>query len=137
MLILAIDLGKFNSMCCFFDTDTQEHRFQKVPTCRGYLKSFLQAHSIGKVVFEACGPSGWLHDLCQELEPETLVSSTNDEAWQWKKTKRKTDKDDALKLARLAMLNQLQPVHMPAPQGRELRMLVKHWLASWSRSPGP
>ncbi len=126
MLILAIDLGKFNSMCCFFDTESQEHRFQKVPTDRGYLKSFLQAQSIGQIVFEACGPSGWLHDLCQELELETLVSSTNDEAWQWKKTKRKTDKDDALKLARLAMLNQLQPVHMPAPEGRELRRLVKY-----------
>ena len=28
MDILAIDLGKFNSMCCFFETDTQKYRFQ-------------------------------------------------------------------------------------------------------------
>ena len=27
MIILAIDLGKFNSMCCFFNAATQEHRF--------------------------------------------------------------------------------------------------------------
>ncbi len=32
MLILAIDLGKFNSMCCFFDTDSQESRFQLTRT---------------------------------------------------------------------------------------------------------
>ena len=32
MNILAIDLGKFNSMCCFFDTNTQEHRLQSAST---------------------------------------------------------------------------------------------------------
>ena len=65
--ILAIDLGKFNSMCCFFDPQTQQARFQTVPTDRGYLRSFLSAQNVSLVVFEACGPSGWLHDLCQEL----------------------------------------------------------------------
>jgi hypothetical protein len=28
MNILAIDLGKFNSMYCFYNTDTNEYRFQ-------------------------------------------------------------------------------------------------------------
>ena len=126
MIILAIDLGKFNSMCCFYDTDSLEARYQKIPTDRGYLESFLRTHAIDRVVFEACGPSGWLHDLCQQLELKSLVSSTNDEAWQWKKIKRKTDKDDALKLARLAMLEQLQPVHVPSAQVREKRTLVKY-----------
>ena len=51
---------------------------------------------------EACGPSGWINDLCLELGLKTLVCSTNDEAWRWKNVKRKTDKDDALKLARMA-----------------------------------
>ena len=37
MNILAIDLGKFNSMCCFFDTDSQESRFQPAATARSYL----------------------------------------------------------------------------------------------------
>ncbi len=38
MLIRAIDLGKFNSMCCvfdtdcFFDTDSQGSRFQLTRT---------------------------------------------------------------------------------------------------------
>jgi len=27
MKILALDLGKFNTMCCFFDTRTREHTF--------------------------------------------------------------------------------------------------------------
>jgi len=27
MMILALDLGKFNTMCCFFDSETREHEF--------------------------------------------------------------------------------------------------------------
>jgi hypothetical protein len=36
MNILAIDLGQFNWMCCFYDTDTQEYRFLAVATIRPY-----------------------------------------------------------------------------------------------------
>lgn len=125
-LILAIDLGKFNSMCCFYDPQTQEARFQRVPTDLGYLRSFLSAQRVQLVVFEACGPSGWLADLCDELGLKTLVCSTNEEAWQWKNVKRKTDKDDALKLAQMATMKSLKPVHIPSPQMREFRTLVKY-----------
>ncbi len=55
--ILAIDLGKSNSMCCFFDPRSQESRVPSVPTNRGYLRSFLSAQKMGWVVFEACGPA--------------------------------------------------------------------------------
>ena len=126
MNILAIDLGKFNSMCCFFDSHTQEHRFQAAATNWGYLTSVLTNHQIDLVVLEACGPSGWVSDLCQEHGIATLVVSTNEEAWKWKNVKRKTDKDDALKLARLAMLNQLVPVHVPSRGVREHRTLIKY-----------
>jgi transposase len=51
---------------------------------------------------EACGPSGRVEDLCEELQILTFVCSTNDEAWRWKNVKRKTDRDDALNLARLS-----------------------------------
>jgi hypothetical protein len=59
----------------------------------------LKNHPIDRVVMEACGPSGWGCDLCQEHGFKTLVCSTNEEAWRWANVKRKTDKDDALKLA--------------------------------------
>lgn len=126
MNILAIDLGKFNSMCCLFDTTTQEYHFQAAATTRSYLSAILKNHKIDLVVMEACGPSGWISDLCQEHKIKSLVCSTNEEAWRWKNVKRKTDKDDALKLARLAMMRQLKPVHVPTHQGREHRTLVKY-----------
>jgi transposase len=55
------------------------------------------------------------------------VHTIGDERWRWRKVKRKTDKDDALKLARLALLGELPPaVHMPAPAQRQKRRLMLH-----------
>lgn len=126
MNILAIDLGKYNSMCCFYDTETQCHEFWNAETTRPYLESLMKTRQIDLVVMEACGPSGWISDLCQELDLPTIVCSTNEEAWRWKNVKRKTDKDDALKLARMAMMRQLTPVHIPKHEVREHRTLVKY-----------
>ena len=126
MLILAIDLGKFNSMACIYDTVTHKHSFQTIATTPASVKPLLKSRKFDLVVMEACGPSGWISDLCHQEKLETLVCSTNDEAWQWKNVKRKTDRDDALKLARMAMMRQLTPTHVPAPETREHRRLVKH-----------
>lgn len=126
MNIVAIDLGKFNSMCCFFDTTTQKHSFWTAETSRTYLRTVLERNPADLVVMEACGPCGWISDLCKELGIETLVCSTNEEAWKWRNVKRKTDRDDALKLARLAMLGELKPVHIPTRKGREHRSLIKY-----------
>ncbi len=49
MNILAIDLGKFNSMCCFYNTNTQEYRFQAVATTRPYLTAVFKNHKIDLV----------------------------------------------------------------------------------------
>ena len=126
MKILAIDLGKFNSTCCFFDTKTRKARFLTVPTQRKYLATVFKDSKVDLVVMEACGPSGWINDLARSLRLSTLVCSTNEEAWKWGNVKRKTDKDDALKLARMAAMRELKPVHMPSPEHRELRSLVKY-----------
>ena len=40
--------------------------------------------------------------------------------------KRKTDRDDALKLAQLAALEQLPTVHVPAPETRQRRAFLKY-----------
>ena len=44
MIILAIDLGKFNSMCCFFNTETQEYWFWNAATTRSYLTTVFQVN---------------------------------------------------------------------------------------------
>lgn len=124
--ILAIDLGKFNSMACFYNTESGEYRYQAVKTEREYLRTLLSKHPIDLVVMEACSCSGWVNDLCQELGLKTLVCSTHEEAWRWRNVKRKTDKDDALKLARLAAVGQLKATHVPSIETREYRGLIKY-----------
>ena len=126
MNIIAIDLGKFNSMICFYETTTQKHSFAKATTGKGYFRSVLESHQADLVVVEACGPSGWVNDLCIELKIPTIVCSTHEDAWLFKNVKRKTDKDDAFKLARLASLDQLKPTHVPNTEIRERRRLIKY-----------
>ena len=126
MKILALDLGKFNTMCCFFDTRTRKHTFLNATTDRHYLSTVFKKHRVDLVVMEACGPSGWINDLATSLGLKTLVCSTNEEAWKWSNVKRKTDKDDALKLARMAAMKELKAVHMPSETHREFRSLVKY-----------
>ena len=136
MNILAIDLGKFTQCAAFTNTDTQKYRFQAAATTPHYLTSVFKNHKIDLVVMEACGPSGWISDLCQEFGLKTLVCSTNDAAWMWKNVKRKTDKDDSLKLARMAMMRQLTPVHVPKHEVREHRALIKYRkTARWTAQP--
>ncbi len=126
MKILALDLGKFNTMCCFFDTKTRKHTFLNAATDRNYLETVFKKHKIDLVAMEACGPSGWINDLAISCGLKTIVCSTNEDAWRWSNVKRKTDKDDALKLARMASMDELKAVHMPSEEHREFRSLVKY-----------
>ena len=126
MKILALDLGKFNSVGCIFDSATRKSRFATIATEREPLARLFRKCKADLIVMEACGPSGWINDLARSFGLETLVCSTNEDAWRWANVKRKTDKDDALKLARLAALGELKSVHTPTPEHREFRALVKY-----------
>ena len=124
--ILAIDLGKFKSVTCLLDSDTNQTEFWTMSTDRHYLLAVLKNYHPDLVVIESCGLAGWVHDICTEEGYEVLVCNPNQEAWKWKRIKRKTDRDDALKLAKLAALEQLVPVYIPCRQQREYRRLVKY-----------
>jgi len=123
---LAIELGKFMSVTCLLDTNTNETEFWTMSTSRQYLTTVLKHYNPEKVVIESCSIAGWIHDVCTEEGYPVLVCSPNEEAWKWKNVKRKTDRDDALKLAKLAAMDQLVPVHVPSLQQREYRRLVNY-----------
>jgi hypothetical protein len=63
MKTLALDLGKFNTMACFFDTKTRTYSFHLASTDRNYQKTLFEMHPVDLVVMGACGPSGWILDL--------------------------------------------------------------------------
>jgi transposase len=131
--IIALDLGKFNSVACPMDAATRRHGFAAVATTPAALHDyFLDRIEAGDepartlVVLETCDAAGWVYDLAAALGFQVQVANCCHEAWKWNKVKRKTDKDDALKLAKMALLDQLPVVHMPSAQLRQRRRLVLH-----------
>jgi len=64
------------------------------------------------------------------------VANVLGEAWRWRRVKRKTDRDDALKLARLAASDQLPLVHIPKLAVRQHRALIRHRHALIDRRTG-
>jgi transposase len=131
--IIAIDLGKFKSVACVMDARTREHRFVTVETTPAALHELLAGHTSGAadaprvfVVLEACDCAGWVHDLAAALGFDVRVANCCHESWRWRRVKRKTDKDDALRLAKMVLLDQLPTVHVPPPEQRQRRQLVLH-----------
>ena len=122
--ILAVDLGKYNSVLCWYDPHDHAQRFRTTPTTPDDLRRELTRQPVVAVVFEACSQAGWVHDLCEELGLAALVASTTGDAWQWKRVKRKTDRDDALKLARLAAVGEIEPVAVPPRTIRQWKSLI-------------
>jgi transposase len=122
--ILAIDLGKYKSVACVYDRDTAEARFVTLETTREQLQKLLERERPQVVVIEACVQAGWVHDLCVTQGLVCKVANTASEAWKFKHSKRKTDRDDALRLAQPEALGQLPAVTVPALRVRQWRALI-------------
>jgi transposase len=122
--IFAIDLGKYKSVVCLHDPATGEIRFTTFDTSRGELRRLIGKEQPAVVIIEACLLAGWVHDLCAEVGVRCLVANTASEAWKFKHLKRKTDKDDALRLAQLYLLEQLPTVTLPPSTVRQWRSLI-------------
>jgi len=77
------------------------------------------------VLIEACLLAGWVHDLCTDQGFPCLVANTTSEAWKFKHLKRKTDRDDAQRLAEVYRLGQFPTVVVPTKEVREKRGLIE------------
>jgi transposase len=124
--ILAIDLGKYKCVACAYDRGATAAEYRTVATSRAEVERLIRAAAPAVVVIEACSLSGWVHDLCRELGVPCQVANTAAEAWKYKHAKRKTDRDDALRLAQLEAMGQLPAVVTPAKPVREWRALIAH-----------
>jgi transposase len=125
-MILAIDLGKFKSVACRYDPATGTHAFQTIATTPPAVHDLLIDAAPQMLVIEACGVCGWVADLAESLGIAVRVANTHGEAWKWRRVKRKTDRDDAHKLAKLAASDQLPLVHVPRLAVRQHHSLIKY-----------
>ena len=124
MDILAMDLGKSKTVFCEYDSKSAEHKFGKVKTSPQQIHDLLVEKVPDRVVFEICSAAGWIYDIAKALNLEIEVANPSHQGWRWKKLKRKTDRDDALKLAQLSAMKQLPLVHVPNKAVRQKRSLI-------------
>ena len=128
MLTLAFDLGDFNRQSAWhsFDDQTRKECIGEVITHKKDLTDLMSKVKPDRILCEACTMSQLLHDSAQEAAPEAsfVAASTNGEAWQWSKTKKKTDATDAHRLIRLDRLNDLESVYIPKGDEQILRRLL-------------
>lgn len=125
MKLLSIDLGKRTSVTCEYINGVKP-KYGKVCTTPAAIEQLFTQLKPDRVVIEIGPSAGWVHDIALKLNIEIQVANVNHEAWRWQNVKRKTDRDDARKLAELSSMNHLPTVHMPSPDVRQWRQLIAY-----------
>lgn len=126
MKILAIDLAQKKSVACVYEAFSGSHVFRSVPTTAKAIHDLVAVESPARVVIEIGPLAGWVHDLVRSMEVQVQVANPNHEAWRWRKVKHKSDRQDAIKTAKLSAMNQLPTVHMPPSGVRAWRELIQY-----------
>lgn len=127
MRILALDLGKSKSVAYRLDTATGEVGFKTVLTRPATLTRLTAQWRPDRAVFEIGPLAGWVHEVMTGCGVrEIQVANPMGEAWRWRNLKRKTDRDDAVKLAELSAAGQLPTVHLPRGDVRQWRQTIAY-----------
>ena len=126
MRILALDLGKSKSAACVWDTEGGKTKYGTVRTEMSSMQAALERWRPGRLVMEVGPIAGWVCDLAARMGIPVQVANPSTEGWRWRNVKKKTDRLDALKLARLSAADQLPQVHMPSPVVRQWRSLIAY-----------
>jgi transposase len=124
--ILAIDMGKNKSVFCDYTPGTDQREFGTLPTSPKDFHDLLVARPGRLVVIEVGPLAGWVVDLCITLGVPFKVVNTGSEEWSWKRVKNKSDRDDALKLAKMEAMHMHRYVHVPSPEVRQWRELIHY-----------
>jgi transposase len=124
MKILALDLGKYKTVGCDYERETGQHRFKATFTTPAALEQLVKEVKPDRVVIEVCNIAGWVCDRLRGMGVEVQVANTTDDAWRWRKVKKKNDRRDALKAAQLSAVNQIKEVHIPHIEVRQWRALI-------------
>src|ERR1700752_880250 len=101
MKILSLDLGKYKTVGCDYERERGRHGFRGSVTAPAALAQVVKEVKPDRVVSEVCNIAGWVSDLLRGMGVEVQVANTSDDAWRWRKVKKKNDRSDALKLAQL------------------------------------
>lgn len=122
--ILAIDLAKAKSLFCWHDVVKGTHQIRQIPSTPQAFHDALLRQQVGRVIIEVCDMAGWIKDLCEGLRIPLQIANGNTDGWRWRNVKKKTDKEDALKLISLSLTDQLPTVVLPDRPTRQWKSLI-------------
>lgn len=124
---VGLDIHLRFTAVCILDANGKVIKEQVVRGHSPEVCQFLREEVAGTfdVVFEACDGYGLWHERLGRIARRVAVAHPNHLRAIWN-TKRKTDRIDARKLAKLLMLNLVPVVHVPAVNIRDWRMLIQH-----------
>jgi transposase len=125
MLYVGLDYHLRTSSLCILNEDGKTIKQQ---TIRGRLGELVEELSKVpepfEVVFEATGGYGPLHEKLSAVARRVVMAHPAQLALIWK-SKRKNDRVDAQKLAKLLYLDAVPPAHVPLPEVRQWRRLIE------------
>lgn len=124
MKILALDLGKFKTVGCLYDTESHAADYTTIKMTPFGIHNLIASHDPDRIVFEIGPAAGWVHDIASCSCRDIQVANPSTEGWRWRNVKAKTDRLDALKLARLSAADQMPLVHVPSRWVRQRRGLI-------------
>lgn len=124
MRYLGIDLHKTNFVVCFFNED-ETFRIETFPLSKSGINRFLlQVEKTDQVAVEVTQNIYYFFDQIKEHLARVVLVDTYRFAI-IAKSKKKTDKVDALALARFLKLGYLPEVPVPSERTRQLRELLR------------
>lgn len=127
MFYIGADVSEKSSYIYVTDGNGKKIESQQIPTdkdgYRQYFKKWIGKHV--KVAVEAGGHSRWIHDTLKKLGISVYIVNPN-KVKLIAKSKKKTDKVDAICLAKLLRIDELpERVYVAEGDSRELRDLLR------------
>ncbi|MCK5134113.1 MAG: IS110 family transposase [Candidatus Sabulitectum sp.] len=124
---VGLDVHLRFTAVCILDANCKIVKEQIVKGHSPEVCKFLREKINGSfdVVFEACDGYGFWHEKLSRIARRVVVAHPNHLRAIWN-TKKKTDRIDAQKLAKLLGLNLIPPVYVPKIDVRDWRMLIQH-----------
>ena len=124
MRYIGIDLHKTNFVVCFLNED-ESYRVETFPLSKSGIKRFLlEVEKSDQAAIEVTQNIYYFFDQIKDFVKRIVLVDTYRFAV-IAKSKKKTDKADAVALARFLKLDYLPEVSVPSKQIRELRELLK------------
>ena len=125
---IGFDISDKETVACMVQKEKKDI-YQTLPTDPEVMKVWLaEQRGAGDrlhLTFEVSGSAGWLYDNLVEHVDTLQVSNPYEMTWIYR-TRKKTDRVDARKQAKLLEIGEIPAVHMPAPAVRQWRGQIQH-----------